>query len=726
MFLNLKRPKNRLRSKRPQCCLAWLRRASHSCIYLLFLLVLAAFSSAAQTDARNIASEIALLRNSLVSHHVEPRQIDDRFSADLFDKMIDDLDPDRIYFSKVQIAALQVFRDQLDDEINGKESGFLSAVQDQFRKGLERSEKLINTVLETPLEWEKKETYSPGSEWAEGDQQLLARHRQWLKDKILGRLTELRARDSVATTDFFNRNLDEAIAYVRVVALRPIRRMLKDRVTFENQLMNSFLNEMAGMFDPHSAFFSAQDYAGFIASLSTEGYYFGFTLADDAKGNVVISALAPGGAAWKSGALHVSDVVVSLKWPREEKIDVQGMSAEDVVQILDENDENTLELEIRAPNGTGRQVTLRKEKLEVDENAVQSFILRSDISIGYIYLPDFYTRWEDQQAGAQCANDVAREIIRLGRDGIQGLILDLRFNGGGSLFEAQAMAGIFIDEGPLAMMRGREGKAITIKDMNRGTVYDGPLVVLVNGYSASASEVLAAAIQDYNRGLILGGRTYGKATGQDMFPLEGIPSSSSSKKGAVPGVGYAKVTTERLYRVTGKSAQRRGVIPDVSIPDIAAVLNVRESETPFALKTDSIPMNVYYKPLKHLDIKDLQVRSRERIAKSKDFQEMERTIAWLGERMKDDKKAKLLVWQSYLDQSLEARKHTVRQELRGDGDTHVYDVLNGSSKDMRLAVDEYARTTNERWKNTLGADITLQEAFHILHDQITMNKKPRQ
>lgn len=700
-----------------------LRHAFHCGEYLFFLFLFTIPPCAGQDAGISARREIDLLRNSLAKNHVQPKVIDDVFSAALFDKIIKDLDPDRIYFSSADITALRTFRNLLDDEISGRETNFLHQLGDRFSLGLQRSQKLIVGLLDKPLTWDNHDMYSPEGDWAEEGEPLIARHRQWLKDQILNRMTELRQRDTVATADFFRDHLPQAVAYVRSASLRPIARALGNPAKFTNEILKAFLNGMAGMFDPHSTFFSAQEYEGFVAALSTEDYYYGFTLADDEKGNVVISALAPGGPAWKSGALHISDVVVSLKWPGEEKIEVAGMNVDDVVEILDANHDSALQLVIRMSNGTEASVDLRKEKLEVDENAVQSFILRSDLSVGYIYLPDFYTRWGDEQVGARCANDVAKEIIKLQRDGIDGLILDLRFNGGGSLFEAQAMAGIFIDEGPLAMMRGREEKAMTIKDMNRGTVYDGPLAVMVNGYSASASEVLAASIQDYNRGLIVGSRTYGKATGQDLLALDGS-SPSPGKAGAVSRAGYAKITTERLYRVTGKSVQGRGVIPDVVIPDALDVINVRERDTPFALVADSIPMNPYYKPLRRLDVKELQRCSAERISQSDDFRELDKTIAWLKKQAADYKKPKMLTWENYLAESGVATKRGVLKQSGSADSLSAYRVLNSPGKDARLAVDEYARSANDRWKQALAADVGLRETYQIVHDYITLTKKP--
>jgi carboxyl-terminal processing protease len=497
---------------------------------------------------------------------------------------------------------------------------------------------------------------------------------------------------------------------------------LRDAASYDDFVSTTFFQAISGVFDTHSAYFSPHDFQEFVGALSSEDFYFGFTLDEDDNGNIIISALAPGGAAWRSGALHVSDIVLSVEFTGEEPIDIHGMSIEDVSEMLDKNNTNTVELTIRTTEGDRKKISLRKEKMQHEENVVQSFILEGSVKTGYIYLPDFYTRWNSENEGGRCASDVASEIIKMKKEGIEGLIIDLRFNGGGSLYEAGAMAGIFIDEGPLAIAKSNDQKSVVLKDMNRGTVYDGPLVIMVNGNSASASEVLAASIQDYNRGLIVGSQTYGKATGQNIFPLE-QQSVSSLKSDKQPSVGYVKLTTQRLYRVTGKTAQGRGVRPDVILPDVFTALNIHESKYPFSLRADSIVKNTYYRPGKAIDKKLLQEKSRDRIKHSKSFQEIERTIGWLAQAITQKGAPVPLTWSGFLKIAQESKVQLgVFQNTENNQDL-AYVVRNSVSKEERLLVDEYAREVNQRWLQKLQSDLYLSETYHILSDYITATGK---
>ena len=255
-----------------------------------------------------------------------------------------------------------------------------------------------------------------------------------------------------------------------------------------------------------------------------------------------------------------------------------------------------------------------------DEDKVKGFILRGAQTVGYISLPAFYEDWEDSRGVKGCANDVATEVIKLKKENISGLILDLRYNGGGSVQEAVELAGIFIDAGPVAQIKTRDAKVITLKDVNRGTVYDGPLLLLVNGSSASASEMVAGTLQDYNRALIVGSPTYGKATAQVVLPMD-TAIDLNTYNGKAQASSYIKMTIEKLYRITGNTAQRTGVQPDVTLPDPPDALTQREADEKFALPAITIEANKYYKPLAPLPIAAAQAAARKAMDSSAFFVE---------------------------------------------------------------------------------------------------------
>ncbi|WP_315818899.1 S41 family peptidase [Paraflavitalea speifideaquila] len=324
-------------------------------------------------------------------------------------------------------------------------------------------------------------------------------------------------------------------------------------------MANLWCSSLAACYDPHTAYFPPATKESFEGHLGKKQLEFGLTLDEDKDGNAQIAALKPGSPAFQSGQLNEGDKLQSVQTDNKPAVDVSTAGAAAINQVLSAAGSGKTVLTVKKADGSTRQVTLSKQKQLTDdeEDKVKGFVLKGSKNIGYISLPAFYLDWEDEQGVNGCANDVGREIIKLKKENISGLILDLRYNGGGSLQEALELAGIFIDAGPVAQIKSRDPKVTTLKDINRGTVYDGPLLVLINGFSASASEMLAASLQDYNRALIVGATSYGKATAQEVLPLD-TTIDRESYNGKAASDSYIKLTTSCLYRLTGATAQAQG------------------------------------------------------------------------------------------------------------------------------------------------------------------------
>ena len=309
-----------------------------------------------------------------------------------------------------------------------------------------------------------------------------------------------------------------------------------------------------------------------------------------------IDNLEPGSPAFRSGKLNKGDKFISVQWEGKEVIDVSDISIGEFGRLLDESNHTMALFTVKKADGTLVKISLQTEEANnEDGDKVKSFILKGAKTIGYIYLPVFYEDWDTNNQGLNgCANDVGREILKLKKENIDGLILDLRNNGGGSAEEATELAGIFIDAGPIQQEKGRDGKVYTLKDVNRGTIYDGPLVILVNGYSASASEIVAGALQDYTRAVFVGSNTYGKATAQIVFPMDTTvtPETLPDKQTE----DYLKITISKLYRINGTTAQFTGVHPDVVLPDLLDAYISKEADDPAALRPTTIEPNKYYTP----------------------------------------------------------------------------------------------------------------------------------
>jgi carboxyl-terminal processing protease len=475
---------------------------------------------------------------------------------------------------------------------------------------------------------------------------------------------------------------------------RRIARILQHPDGLRQHVFTTFLDVLANSFDPHTEYMPPIEKRDFEASLDTKGYHFGFALEENDEGQVEISRVMPGSPAWKSGHLNAGDIVLKLGWEGQQPIDVPATERSELAEIFNDGGDRKLAMTVRKADGTEKTAVLARELITNEENTIRGYILKGTRKIGYIYLPDFYTGYEGRNASS--ANDVAKEIVKLRKENIDGLILDLRYNGGGSLQEALDMAGIFVDAGPLCLVREKSGKISSIKDMNRGTIYDGPLAILINGQSASASELLGAVLQDYNRAVVVGSRSFGKGTFQQILPLDTTGKLSTS---AIPG--FVKVTTGKYYRVRGTSVQKTGLVPDIVLPDIFDGLSYKESAYDNALASDSVPKNQYYQPLSAIPISALSEKSGKRVSSHEQFKAVQKHV----DALKSGKE---------LDPSSDMPSLAKPQ----------YAVTSNAFDETVTRSSDYYAAINRSWIERISTDIYIEEACHVLEDliSITLNK----
>src|SRR5688572_22580686 len=461
-----------------------------SLLIALTCVLLLAFPSYAQSDR----DRAVILKRTIEQIHYSPRPVDDSFSVALFRDMMEKADSRRLLFTAPEYKQLSALSLTLDDELQGRGWAFLDLFNKLYGVALLRADSIVNKLLQKPFDFTVNESVTSSRaknnfNFSADRAALEARWARYLKFAVLSRVHDAIAGDSTKKLDFKTALATKEPAIrekIKQGELRYLKKVSNYSDGFERYTRNIYLNAVASGFDPHTNYFPPQLKEVLQTVLSGEGLSFGLELDENDKGEIVIDKLMPGGPAWKSGDLHKGDVLVSLQWEGKEEVVVNGLSLEEVEDILDEYAHQRLAWKFRKADGTDKTVLMIKERIEDDENIVKSFVLKGDKKIGYIILPGFYTEWEGE-TGSSCANDVAKEIVKLKRENIDGLILDVRYNGGGSMGEAIDIIGIFIDEGPLGSNKEKDGKQITVKDPNRGTIYDGPLVLMVNGQSASAS-----------------------------------------------------------------------------------------------------------------------------------------------------------------------------------------------------------------------------------------------
>lgn len=676
---------------------------------------LAHYATAAPSSCPPAKALVELLKK----HHYSPPPLDDARSKLIFQQSFHLLDPDGLYFTNQNLEDLASFQYRLDDDIQNGSCDFVQELQKVYKHQLLLTYSYLNSLLEEPLDLKEKDSiwisYQSFNDFAPDQEGLKKRWKNWIKYQTLQQIA-LTKEEKSSDLESLLAGEPESRKAAGQKALCKIQKKLSPEL--EHQVASVFMSAITHTFDPHSNYFSTAEKQSFEASLSKESKSYGFELEEDAYGNIKIFHLTPGGPAWKSNELHKGDILLQLKIAEKEVKDLHCFSAHEIQQKLLSSPEDLLSITLRKKDGQIRTLSLVKEKLAVEENRIKSFVLKGKKNIGYLSLPGFYTEWEEENP-LGCANDVAREILILKKENIEGLILDLRFNGGGSLNEALDLAGIFINEGPLAISRNKTEKLRLLKDRNRGTVYNGPLLVLVNGQSASASEIIAAALQDYHRALIVGSPTFGKASSQVIIPLrQNYPSHSTYNTGGNTPKDFVKVTIEKFYRITGKTHQSQGVVPDISLPDILENLPIREANLPTALPADEIQKTVYYTPLNAPPLKELKERSNTRVSANPSFHEIKVTAKEL-EEISNTGKAMELSLEAFL-----GRNQIEKSTSKGKTSQAIapeFTIINTGDSHHLMQFDPTTQLLNEETTRSLLEDVYVTEAFHILNDLITLS-----
>jgi carboxyl-terminal processing protease len=673
----------------------------------------------AQTAFTKTANEAAVVTAMVQKFHVQPKPVDDQFSTTVFHLFLTQLDRQKIFFTAEDVQSLAPFKDKLDDEIKNRQTNFLQKVTAIYQQRLRQADAVVDSLGKQPFNFNLAEKLTLVEDTSYAINEAALRNKMYKKvkrtvlmsmldiDQPLTSLSSAQQKKFVDSAEAINRK--KIVTMIR----RSIKRKLQSPGGIEQIIGEEYCKAIAGSFDPHTAYMPETEKEDFESELGQKAMGFGFSLDEDGDGKVVINDLKAGSPAFKSGQLNDGDKIESIQWEGKEAIDVTTASMEEIARILTVSNHAKANIKIKKADGSSRQVTLVKEQLEAneeDEEKVKSYVLKGTKAIGYISLPAFYEDWENEEANVNgCANDVAKEIIKLKKENIDGLILDVRYNGGGSLREAVELAGIFIDAGPVAMMKNKEQKIFTLKDANRGTIYDGPLMLLVNGYSASASELLAGTLQDYHRAVIVGTPTYGKATGQVILPLDTTITLDKDFR-SIKTEGYIKTTMSQLYRVNGTTAQAIGVQPDILLPDLLDAYPEREGDNQMVLRSANIESNKYFKPLEGLSVAGLQAAANSRVDTSAYFKAVK---SYVDVVKKSKVRSDLSLRFSDVLQTLQ-QQQPVAPAVENEAAATSFTILNSAFELQRMKANSNLKEVNEEWKHTLSKDAYVKLAYELM------------
>jgi carboxyl-terminal processing protease len=456
--------------------------------------------------------------------------------------------------------------------------------------------------------------------------------------------------------------------------------------------------------------------------MSGRFYGIGAQLKDE-DGKIKIASLVTGGPAWKSGDLKENDEIIKVAQGKEEPVDVTGYAVSDAVKLIRGAEKGTeVRLTVKKVDGSTKVIVLLRDDIKLEDTFAKSAIIKGENKVGYIYLPEFYADFE-RPNGARCAADVAKEIQKLKEEKVDGIILDLRGNGGGSLFDVVQMAGLFIEDGPICQVKGRDEKANILRDRDKTVLYDGPLAVMVDGTSASASEIFAAAIQDYKRGVIIGSTsTYGKGTVQRNIPLNPDNESNilgNSKKSE--DLGTVKLTLQKFYRINGGATQLKGVTPDIVLPDRYDYLKFREKDNPDALNWDEIKQ-AEYKTWTTTTSSDILVSTaNDEVNKNNTFGKIKENVQWLGKY--NDKEYSLNIAKYKEEQKQLKSVYKQIEELYKLPKPLDIQNLVSDTATINSAAEKIDK--NKQWIKFRSTDIYIDESVRVLNKMISQNNMAR-
>ena len=672
----------------------------------------------------HIGKQANAIHSMVQKLHYRAKPLDDTLSTYVFDAFIEAIDPSGFYFRQSDIDQLEEYRFEIDDQIKASRSEFFDVTTRLYEKRLKTADSLITEVLKSPFDFQvdehlsyREEDYDP---YLLDTKKLQERWRKWLKYSVLEELFEGDYLKDAAQSDIDSILLfkEEAIKAVEEYERFEISSFLTHPAGYRNYMATFYLGVIANYYDPHTNFFSVTDREAFEEDLSGENLAYGFSLKEDGKGRIMIAGLTPGSAAWMSNQLNKDDEILEIQFEKGKNIDVTMLSLNELILIFDNEKSKSLVMKIRKANGTVDEVALTKAEIYVDQDVIKSVILEGDKKVGYITLPDFYTNWNDP-SGLGCANDVAKNIVKLKQENIDGLILDLRNNGGGSLKEAIDLAGIFINYGPVTVEADKYGDLKTIKDMNKGAIYTGPLVVLVNGLSASASEIFSAAMQDHNRAIIVGSTTYGKSTGQVIIPLDpGADILTLLGGGGDDSYGNLKITQSKYYRITQKTHQKLGVVPDVQIRDYYELYDYAEAAYPNAIENDEIVKKMYYTPGAEIPTYALQQNSDSRLAKNLYYKKM---CAMIDSIQAYDEYYDYVPLNIEAYQKNEQRINAYYDGLFADDSLAInFKAINNKFDAEIMQMNAFRAKLNEKYLEEIENDLYISEAYSIIKDYIQL------
>ncbi|MES2527145.1 MAG: carboxy terminal-processing peptidase [Bdellovibrionota bacterium] len=668
-----------------------------------------------------------ILGGALTQMHLSEKKIEqnDELSSNAFKAYLERVDYGKQFLIAADVKVLEKFKTKMDDMFLDGSLDILDVTSELMNKRIGQIEKHVEKLLEKPLDYKKKETIETDPKkrkFSANEKELFAHWERLMKFEVESRIIDQREEQNGLATDekgnkkkpVTDKKLTEAEIEkeARVKALKSYKKLFSRLVNEKKgDKLDKFYNSVTKVFDPHTSYLIPDEKEDFDIEMSGKLEGIGAILRED-NSYIKVERIVPGSASWKTKEVEAEDVILKVAQGTEEPVDIVDMSLRDAVKLIRGKKGTEVRLTIKKPNGLIKVVPIVRDTVEIEESYVKGTLLELSPlkqKIGYINVPKFYRDFNDR-AGRNVTDDTRKEIERLNKVGADGLILDLRNNGGGALEDARMISGLFIEKGPIVMVKARGESVDTLEDTDPNIDFKKPVIVLINRFSASASEIVAAALQDYGRAVIVGGEfSHGKGTVQAVVDLDGyLPPMLKDYS----PLGALKITIQKFYRVNGESTQYKGVTPDIILPDQFAHLESGEKFLEYSIPWGKVAPKKFERWNQKWDVKSLRSASTSRIKNNEKFQHLLDAMKWYKDQREKTKRSLVLT-------DFEKERKDVRERtdlFKKEEESKNLKVVDLSNSKEKVQMDKF-----EEFSKTLKKDPVIEESMMILNDM--MNHK---
>lgn len=658
-----------------------------------------------------------MLLGGLNQNHYSPVKMDDAFSEKVFDLYLKRIDGSKKFLLQTDVDELSKYRRLIDDQVMAANHVFYKVSVDLITKRIKEKESWYKEYLSKPLDYTVDDEYESDAEkikYAKTTDELKMEWNKMLKYQVLSRLEESLFRQETAIEKKDTAYKIKSFDSMEVDARRKTIKANDNLFKYYNKLnardrFAIYANAITGIYDPHTEYFAPKDKKKFDQAMSGQFEGIGARLQSK-EGLLTVSEIIFGSPSQKQGDLKAGDIIQKVGQGAAEPVDVTNMEMDEAIELIKGKKGTEVRLTVKKPDGTTKIIPIIRDVIPIDETFAKSAVLSNKSKIGYIYLPSFYTDFSRIGAGShKCAADMRKEIEKLKKLGVKSLIIDLRDNGGGSLQEVVEMAGLFFTKGPVVQVKDRNNHIKVMEDYNSDIAWDGPLAVMVNHGSASASEILAAAMQDYGRAVIIGTPTFGKGTVQSFVDLDMylLPQFDTLKP-----IGQVKITQQKFYRINGGSTQLKGVTPNVMLPDPYALIDRGERELDYPMPWDEIN-KANYTEFRNINYDKLKKNSMGRLKKNEQFKLIEEQSKEVKAK-RDDSKVSMKLEKFRAEQKYFRDQNKKYENFRKDIKDFSSSLLDEDLVKIKGDTSRVGRET--RWAKNVAKDVYIYEASNIVNE----------